>query len=84
MAHNNSTPGSIITAPTVTVRPVVSHVLEKDEETDTVQRTTTVAANQGEIDQVTGVYTNPARKVRKAAAASKRARRNKGGRKQKG
>jgi hypothetical protein len=78
MAHNNSTPAAIITAPVSVPKPIVTHtpvVDEKGKETGAIahgNHTTT-----GQTDPVTGVYRNPQRAERKARAALKRRRRNK-------
>jgi hypothetical protein len=88
MAYHGKTPATILTAPTSTPKQVVSHTPWKETiETPSGKQEIQMGFNHvnhtasGEVDKLTGVYTNPQRAERKARAALKRARRNKGGRK---
>jgi hypothetical protein len=85
MAHNNKTPASILTAPKRVLKAIVAHVPVKRTEKNAVtgkveEKLTGALKHQGKgVDPLTGVYRNPERAHRKARAAEKRARRNKGG-----
>lgn len=82
MAHNNSTPASVLTAPISQSKLLVGTTLITDKNKQ-VTRESASYSNDYTVAPITGQIRNKNRAARKLAAKTKRSLRNKDGRKQK-